>query len=53
MMSPTFSSGMVISTFMIGSSRAGWAFSQAALKPSEPAIWNAMSLESTGWYLPS
>jgi hypothetical protein len=38
---------------MIGSSRTGPAFSSAAFMPREPAILNAISDESTVWYLPS
>ena len=51
--SPTLSSGTVTSTFMMGSSRVGLAFSSAALNPKEPASLKAISLESTLWCLPS
>ena len=53
MMSPMNSSGAVISTAMIGSSSVGRAWCTASLKASEPAILNAISEESTLWYLPS
>src|SRR6202008_3687174 len=36
-----------------GSSSVGAASSSAALKPKEPASLNAISFESTLWYLPS
>ncbi len=53
MMSPMHSSGAVISTAMIGSRIVGPALSIASLNASEPAILNAISEESTLWYLPS
>ena len=42
-----FSFGMVTSTFMIGSSSTGAAFCIASLNAMEPAMWNAISEEST------
>ncbi len=51
--SPIYSSGIVTSTFIIGSSNTGFAFFIASLNAIEPAIWNAISLESTSWYEPS
>ena len=53
MTSPMFSSGVVTSTAIIGSMRAGSALRAASLKPIEPAILNAISEESTSWYAPS
>ena len=47
--SPMFSSGVVTSTFMSGSSSAGSALRAASLKTIEPAILNAISEESTSW----
>ena len=47
--SPMYSSGIVTSTFMIGSSKTGAAFAIASLKAKDPAMWNAISLESTSW----
>ena len=38
---------------MIGSSRTGLALRAASLKAMVPAILNAISDESTSWYLPS
>ena len=49
MTSPMNSSGVSTSTSMIGSSRTGPASRAAAWAPIEPAIWNAISLESTSW----
>ena len=49
MTSPMLSSGVVTSTAIIGSSRAGLALLAAALKTIEPAILNAISEESTSW----
>ena len=49
MMSPTASSGTVMSRRMIGSSSAGSASEKAFLKAIEPAILNAISDESTVW----
>ncbi len=49
MMSPAASEGQVTSTFMMGSSRMGWASMNTFWRPSEAAIWNAMSEESTSW----
>ena len=37
------------STFMIGSSNTGAAFAIASLKHIDPAMWNAISDESTSW----
>src|SRR6185312_1663768 len=51
--SPEYSSGVTTSTFMIGSRRTGFARRKPSLKPMEPAILNAISLESTSWYEPS
>ena len=51
--SPWYSSGVVTSTFMIGSSRIGLAFFAASLKAKMPAILKASSLESTSWKVPS
>src|SRR5438128_866193 len=53
MMSPRFRSGTWIVASTSGSSRTGPASSAPFRMASEPAIWNAMSLESTVWYLPS
>ena len=53
MTSPEYSSGVTTSTFMIGSSSTGFARRKPSLKPMEPAILNAISLESTSWYEPS
>ena len=47
MISPIKSSGVVMVTFMIGSSKVGLASSTAFLNASEPAILNAISDEST------
>ena len=47
--SPMFSSGVVTSTAIIGSMRAGSALRAASLKPIEPAILKASSEESTSW----
>ena len=49
MMSPWYSSGVVFSTFMIGSSRIGLAFLKASFKAKIAAILNASSFESTSW----
>ena len=38
---------------MIGSSSTGLALRAASLKAIEPAILNAISEESTSWYVPS
>ena len=51
--SPMNSSGIVTSTFMIGSRITGWAFGIASLMASEPAILNAISELSTSWNEPS
>ena len=51
--SPTYSSGTVTVTVMIGSISVGWAFSMASLNAIEPAILNAISDESTEWCCPS
>ena len=54
MMSPTCSSGTVMSTSMYGSRSTGPAFSTAASqRERDPASLNAISLESTEWYFPS
>ena len=53
MTSPMYSSGIVTSTRIIGSSTAGLAFSTASLTAIEPAILKAISDESTSWYEPS
>ena len=53
MTSPMFSSGVVTSTAIIGSSSAGSALRAASLSAIEPAILNAISDESTSWYWPS
>ena len=53
MTSPMYSSGVTTSTDMIGSSSTGLALRRASLKAIEPAILNAISEESTSWYLPS
>ena len=37
---------------MTGSSRTGPASRAAAWAPIEPAIWKAISLESSSWKLP-
>ena len=53
MIPPVYSSGVITSTFMIGSS----SFAPALRMPSRihirPAISNARTLESTSWNLPS
>ena len=46
-------SGMRISTAMIGSSRAGFAWWTPSLSAIEAAILNESSFESTGWNEPS
>ena len=53
MTSPIYSSGVVTTTFMIGSVSTGSALRIASLKAIEPAILNAISDESTSWYEPS
>ena len=53
MTSPTYSSGTSISTFMMGSSRMGFAFSAAFLNAMEPATRNAISELSTSCVEPS
>ena len=53
MMSPVKLSGTTTESWTIGSSRTTPAFSTASLSASDPAIWNAMSEESTVWNLPS
>ena len=47
-----YASGVTTSTFIMGSSRTGFAFFAASLYAMEPAILNAISLESTSWYEP-
>ena len=49
---PTNSCGTVTSTAMTGSSNAGDARFTASRTAMEPAIWKAMSEESTSWYDP-
>ena len=51
--SPKKSSGVVTSTFMIGSSMPGRPCATPSLRPSMPAILNAISDESTAWNEPS
>ncbi len=51
--SPINSSGVVTSTFMIGSKRQRSAFLQASWRAIDPAIWKATSEESTSWKEPS
>ena len=51
-MSPWYSSGVVTSTFMMGSSSMGAAFFIASLNAKMPAILNAISEESTSWKEP-
>ncbi|TMF52640.1 MAG: hypothetical protein E6I24_00525, partial [Chloroflexi bacterium] len=51
--SPMNSSGMTTSTFMIGSSSAGWPLRMPSLAAIDPAMVNAISDESTSWYEPS
>ena len=51
--SPWYSSGVVTSTPMIGSSRIGLAFFIASLNAKMPAILKASSEESTSWKEPS
>ena len=53
MTSPIASSGTTTSIDMIGSRMIGFALARAALKPSDAAILNAISDESTSWYEPS
>ena len=53
MTAPVNSSGTRILTFMIGSNKIGRTFVIASLKAKWAAILNAISLESTSWYLPS
>ena len=48
-----YSSGIIISTFIIGSNITGFAFSIPFLYANEAATLNAISDESTGWYDPS
>ena len=45
--------GTVTSRFMIGSSRTRPAFFAASWNAIDPQMLNAMSDESTSWYLPS
>jgi len=47
--SPMYSSGIVTSTFMIGSRSTAPAFAIASLNAMDPAMWNAISEESTSW----
>ena len=47
--SPRYSSGVVTSTAITGSSSFGFARFIASLKAIEPAILKARSLESTSW----
>ena len=53
MTSPMYSSGTTTSTRMTGSSSTGCARFAASLNAIDPAILNAISLESTSWYEPS
>ena len=53
MISPMYSSGVVIEIFMMGSSRTGPASAAAFLNAREPAILKAISDESTAWKEPS
>ena len=48
MTSPVIDSGTITSTIMIGSSSAMPAAAAASFRARAPAIWNAMSEESTG-----
>ena len=48
-----YCSGTVTSTAMIGSSRAGFAWSTPSLSAIEAAILNESSFESTVWNDPS
>ena len=48
-----YSSGTVISTFIIGSSNTDLACLHPSLKAIDAAILNAISEESTSWYEPS
>ena len=47
-----YASGTTTSTFIIGSRMIGCARLAASLNAIEPAILNAISLESTSWYEP-
>ena len=51
--SPMNFSGTVTTTSMMGSRSTGCASRQASRMAIAPAIWNAMSLPSTGWVEPS
>ena len=53
MTSPTKFSGTTTSTSITGSSSRGFARAVAAFIAMEPAILNAISLESTSWKEPS
>ena len=53
MISPMYSSGVLISIFMIGSSSCGAALSDDFLDGQLGADRKACSLESTAWKLPS
>ena len=48
-----YASGMRISTAMIGSRRAGFAWWTPSLSAIDAAILNDSSFESTGWNEPS
>ena len=47
-----YSSGTTTSTRITGSSSTGCARFAASLNAMDPAILNAISLESTSWYEP-
>src|SRR5690554_3905159 len=51
--SPIYSSGTVTSTLITGSRSTAPPLFMASLNAIEPAILNAISLESTSWYEPS
>ena len=53
MTSPWKAPGTVTVSWEMGSSTTTPAAANASLKPSDAAVLNAMSLESTEWYLPS
>ena len=52
MTAPTYSSATVTSTESIGSSSVTVCGEAASFRASAPAVWNAMSLESTEWDFP-
>ena len=47
--SPIYSSGVLTSTFIIGSNNVAWALLQASWNAFEAANLNANSEESTSW----